>query len=375
MKLLDLALLGIAAAGVIYHALAAVWLRRWIGESKRVMPLSNRPPVTFFRPVKRGVPRLRDKLERLIHACSSGDQIILCADAGGDLEICESVQRGHAARDIAVVPSAPSRIANPKIAKLLQMSSLARHAHWIVSDSEALFDAEFVEGFCAEWIASGVAGMSAGYRFAGGTTLPQRLDHASTLVTLWPGLAMARRLGKARFFLGACMAVKKSSMEAVGGWERFGDFLAEDNRLGAAIAEHGGILLSSQVVTLDSDPMNWRDYFSHQHRVAVTYRVADAPGFFAMAVTHGIPAALLLAANEPGHAWRWMVLGVVLLARLATAAANARALRFPLRKFAPVVLIACAAEPFFWLGSWLPLPVRWGSQRLRLARDGRILET
>src|SRR5581483_1243493 len=101
--------------------------------------------------------------------------------------------------------------------------------------------------------------------------------------------------------------------------------------LGAALAKRGKILLSAQFVTLDSDEMEWRDYFLHQHRLGVTYRVCDPLGWFAMAITMNTGAALIFALLAPRELWRWLVLAFVIFLRAATALANARAAGFSAR--------------------------------------------
>ena len=51
-------------------------------------------PVTFFRPLKAGVPRLGEKLEVLLQASLAGDQILFGVDAGSQEEaICEEARR------------------------------------------------------------------------------------------------------------------------------------------------------------------------------------------------------------------------------------------------------------------------------------------
>src|SRR5438270_11670140 len=122
MRIVDLILLVAIGTAALYHGVATALLRRWIGEGRDVRPLANRPPATFFRPIKRGVPNLRDKLESLINASAAGDQIIFGVDENDDLKICEAVRREHAARDVVMLRCEPSKIANPKIAKLVQMS-------------------------------------------------------------------------------------------------------------------------------------------------------------------------------------------------------------------------------------------------------------
>lgn len=369
---LELALLVMAGASAVYYVLASHLIRQWIGKKARSAS-RDLPCVTFLRPVKPGVPRLREKLEALVMTSRPGDQIILGVSTQEDYALCESVRAAHGDRDILVLLCEREQTPNIKIAKLIEMSERATHPLWILSDSEAMMDAGFLDSFRAEWLESGADVLTSGYRFAACETLAQSLDVSAILMALWPGLAVRRKLGPLDFTLGACTGFKREDLEAVGGWPRFGGYLAEDNRIGAALAKAGrAIRLSDQILTLDCDPMGWRDYFAHQLRVAVTYRVSSPGGYFGMLVTHGVSFATLLALLAPGEWWRWIFFGAIYAMRLGTTVTNAKVLGFGLRRIVLLVLAGSFAETIFWALSWLPIRVRWGGRRFRVGSGGLI---
>src|SRR4051812_31624804 len=70
------ALLVVPLASIIFDVVSDGALGQWMNE-----PVTPSPPmlepVTFFRPLKRGVPRLREKLEMLLEASLPADQILL----------------------------------------------------------------------------------------------------------------------------------------------------------------------------------------------------------------------------------------------------------------------------------------------------------
>lgn len=347
--------------------------RRAGTESKdfSVIPDGEPPPVTFFRPVKRGVPRLMEKLEMLVRAVLPGDQIVLGADAGSaEFAIAEQTRAAFPQIDIAVVACAPGAAANPKISKLIQMQSAARHGHWIVSDSETQLDRTFCDAFREEWKRCDV--LTAGYRITGLKSWPQQLDAAAVLLALWPGLMAVNRGGGPRFTLGACTAFRAADLAQVGGWSAFADDLAEDHQIGAALARAGKrIVLSTHVVALESDLLTWRDYWRHQRRVAVTYRVSNAAGFAGMALVYGLPWSLLLALLHRSNPLAWAWFALVWLARLRIASAAARQLRFPIGRLPLVVFIASLVEAICAALSWIDRRVWWGGWR-RVSRSGKL---
>lgn len=368
-RLFEAVLALIGGFSVIYDCATSWLIARRRRES--IPAPRPRPAVTFFRPIKPGVPRLAEKLSALVEATAAGDQLLFGADPGRDLEICCEVAERFSAREIVVVPCAPARAANPKISKLIQMAPSARHEYWITSDAETSLSADFVEAFCAHWREADV--VTAPYRFRGARTLPQQLDSAAALLTLWPGITAAQRLGPLRFTLGACNGFKKTDLAEIGGFEKLGNYLAEDNRLGAAFSAQGRkIALCSRIVTLETDPLTWRDYFLHQHRVAATYRVSNPGGYAGMILTHGVTASLALILLAPRRRWRWWFGALVYLVRYGSARRNSAALDFPIPRLPALVLLAGVFDSAFWLLGWCRLPVRWGSRWFRLGRGGEI---
>ncbi len=268
-------------------------------------------------------------------------------------------------RDITVVRCAPGAAVNPKISRLVQMEAVARHAAWLLSDSEIIFDPEFLNAFRREWQADGATALTAAYRFVNLDSGPQSCDALAVLLGLWPGLAIVRRFGRVEFTLGACTVVRRDALAAVGGWRALGDTLAEDHRLGAALAKAGGtIRLSRQIATLDSDAMSWRDYWRHQRRVAVTYRAANPAGFAGMVLTQGIAWCIAMWFVWPPSAFVYLALFVAVWVRVGRERGMAKVLqfRFLSRWFWIGLPVASAVEAVCWVLSWFSSRVWWSGR-------------
>lgn len=365
----------ICAGGAAYQCFGALLLPRWLSEPCPPSP-EPLPPVTLLRPVKAGVPHLAAKLDALARAMHPRDQLILgAADASRELAECAAVQRAHPQHHIVVIPCREGAASNPKISKLLQMHAAIAHEHLILSDSEAVIDAAWLDALRHEWRAHPCAALTTPYRFAGAITWPQRLDAAAVRLSLLPGLTLVRRWGSVDFTLGACTALRRSLLEEVGGWAAFGDFLAEDRMLGAALAERGGaIRLAATVATLDADPLTWRDWWRHQRRVAITYRIAAPVGFAGTAFTHGASAALLLMiiGLVTPSAWSLGWALVTISANWAASSLTARRLGIDCPDSALILLVAGCAESATWLLSWFSRKPWWSGRWWRLSREGRL---
>lgn len=364
------------AGSAAYQWLGAWLAAGWLRESTSPADYGVLPPVTLLRPIKAGVPHLRGKLERLARAMRPGDQLVLGAASGSpEIAECEGVGAAFADREIVVVRCDEGAALNPKISKLVQMEAACRHERLILSDSEAIIDSGWLDALRHEWESSGAGALTTGYRIIGARSWPQRFDAAAALLSFWPGLAIVRRWGRVNFTLGACTCLRRADLASAGGWRAFGDFLAEDRELGAALAARGcAIRLASAVTTLEIDPLSWRDWWRHQRRVAVTYRVGAPAGFAGMLLTHGAAAALALAA-APVEIWTWCAVwaAVTLLVRWLAAQWLAQTLRFPAPALAISLLAAGGMETITWALSWLSTKVWWSGSWRRVGADGRFV--
>jgi ceramide glucosyltransferase len=376
-SLIDLAAwicLGLIAATVIHAAVVAAVLNlRGVEDPARRVTIEDAtPPITWFRPIKTGVLGLRDKLEAFLAAIRGDDQVILGIDVDSpERAMCESIAAGTGDR-IEIVDCIPGTAANPKISKLAQMTRAARHENWVVVDSEVIMDRSFAESFRNEWAVSGANVLTAGYRIAGADTIPQRLDSMSVLLTLWPGLELVRMFGTIRFTLGACTAVRRGDLMELGGWAAFGNNLAEDHELGLRLTDGGRrVRISHPVLTLDSDPMSWSQYWRHQVRVAATYRAATPAGAAGLIFTRGVTAGFLLLFLHPGvESFIFLLLawGV----RVALAMRMARRLQILVPGLAWTVPFADVVETAAWIVGWFASRVWWGGRWRSISWRGRL---
>lgn len=355
---------GLALCGVVLHIVAVRRLRRHFAGIGVPPPAAGGllTPITHWRAVKRGVRDLEEKLANFIEAGREGDQFLIGVDAGAPGEaLAHAVRARFPTRDIVVVSCEPGRAKNPKVSKFIQMAPHARHEHWLLTDSEALIDRDFVESFRDEW--AGWDALTAGYRFEGARSTVQALDAAPALLTLWPGLMLANKLD---FTLGACTGVKAAAIREMGGWEALGGYLAEDRELGLRLVAQGQRLgLSRHVLSIEADAMSVKGWLLHQHRVAVTYRLATAAGALGLPVLYALPLAVAAAFAGGGGAWWLVPAGVYFLRMMATRTAS-QLMGFYLPALPLVVLGAPMVEFCCWALAWLPLPVWWSGRWRRL---------
>ena len=345
-----------------FYVLTSILLRRW-RRSPTPPPRAEFRPVTFFRPIKSGEPHLEEDLEQFLHALEPGDQVLIGTLCEKDLRICENLIAKFALPDATCLRCVPGLHENPKVNKLVQMESFARHDRWIILDSDTRSNRDFLLRFRSEWEASGADALSAPYAFTDCETQAARLDAIGTSLSLWPGVALLRATGSVDFLTGACMGIKARFLRAQGGWGILGASLADDHDLGRIILQAGGrIHMASTCISLRAGKMTWKGWAHHQHRTFVTYRLCNPWGSLGLPLTHGVAISFAFALSKPRSSLRWAIHCLLLALRLECT----RALPSLSPRARPSsVWLVSLLEPLFWLSSIFLPGVRWGGKWIR----------
>lgn len=333
------------------------------------------PPITVLRPIKSGTGDVVENVRRLSKACRPNDQIIVGL---GSEEECQNLAGRVGCRNgviVEFVVCRPRLHANPKVSKLVQMEAMARHERHVITDAETRVTAGFLDAFRSDWETSGAAAISAPYQARPRKGIWDRLDHAASFLTFWPGCFMLRERGRVDFLLGACMGVRATALRGIGGWAALGDSLADDHELGARLASSGHrVALSHAVVEMDGDGLGFSGWLLHQHRVARTHRLLAPRGYSGLPITFGLAAFLWTLFLRPAP---FKVLTAILLAAVRwwgiggsvrALEAGGRRVRVPLW----AMVVASLIEPLFWFAGLFPFPVWWAGRWLDCGEKGKI---
>ena len=175
-----------------------------------------------------------------------------------------------------------------------------------------------------------------------------------------------------RHAFGATLVVRRQSLEAIGGFEVVGSYLADDYMLGERIAARGErVVVSPYIVETRVVERSFAALFFHELRWSRTMRAVRPVGYFLAAVTYGFVWSALALVTAAGS---WAAIAVaagqvgVRLAvhREAHRALGAKAARFwllPVRDALSIVL---------WAAAFTGRTVRWGPHRFVVDLFGRL---
>ncbi len=220
-------------------------------KSRRIQPSASRPPLSVLKPLCGADAGLEQNLESFFTQSYPDYELVFGVQDPRDpaIAIVERLQKRHPhVRAQLVVHTGGSGI-NPKVKNLRGMLPHAEHDLIVVSDSNVhapqRYLAEMVDTLHSRDNVGLVTNLFVG---AGENTLGAALENVQLNGFCAAGAALPTALGDA-LVVGKSMLLSRSTFEALGGFERVADVLAEDFVMGKMFQHAGyGIRIAPTVL-------------------------------------------------------------------------------------------------------------------------------
>jgi len=367
-----------AIASICYYMLciwsAAAFLREQKTAGKRVYPTPTLPGVSILKPLKGADPEMYEGFRSHCVQDYPEYEIIFGVSEADDpaLEFVKSLKQEFPQHAIRILVCEQQLGANIKVSNLAQMAREAKCNILVVSDSDIRVPSDYLRRVVAPLSDSSVGLVTCLYRGVASGTLGSRLESLGISTDFIPGVLAARAIeGGIRFGLGSTLAFRRLELQAVGGFESFADYLADDYELGKRIAALGKEVKISDVVVETFLPRyTIREFLQHQLRWARTVRDARPWGYVGLGLTFGFPWALLAVAAANGTSLTWGLLTAVLTMRLGvTFAVGWRVLRDRQAiTMIPLLPVRDIVALLVWLVSFAGHTVVWRGDRFELKK-------
>ena len=316
MAVVGLAALAVAAAYSILALLAVVvWQRRGAPTS----PV-DLPPVTVLKPLCGAEPRLYENLRSFCEQSYPEFQLVFGVHDAADpaLGVVQRLQAEFPSLPIDVVVDAKEHGANPKVSNLLNMLERARHDVLAMADSDTFVAPDYLAAVTAPLLDHEVGLVTCVFWDEPTEQIWSRLGAMYVNEWYMPAVLLAWLFGHRGYASGQTLCLRRATLRAIGGLEAIANHLAEDNRLGELIREHGQrIVLSHYLLRTTRHEPSLACLADHELRWMRTLQVLRPRSFRLLFLTFSPPLTLLGAACAASVPTVAPTAGTLLLAVLA----------------------------------------------------------
>jgi len=321
------------------------------------------PPLSVLKPLHGTEPGMERNLETFFEQRYPDFELLFCARQETDegLQLARKVSERYPGVDAKFVTCGEPmpKFHNAKVYSLAKLDSIAKHDDYITSDADVRVQPDYLQRMVQNLKDPHVGLASCVYLGTAheGAGLASKLDAVGKSVEMTSGVLVADMIEGTKFALGATMATRRRSFQAVGGFNELGQFYADDFVLGNRLAAQGtGVLLATHVIRLMVQDSPFWLSFRNQLRWMQSTRRSRPWGHLGTGLTFAMPFGLigLLWGLASGHAalgllWlsamvlnRWLQAGAILIV-MGDAGWWRGTFIYPLRDFLGWLL---------WLGSY-----------------------
>ncbi|MBS0469822.1 MAG: bacteriohopanetetrol glucosamine biosynthesis glycosyltransferase HpnI [Proteobacteria bacterium] len=363
----------LSLAGSLYTLLAAGVAGRFAAATEPSAPAL--PPVTLLKPLHFDAPGLEDDLETFLNQDYPAPvQIVFGVQSESDpaIAVVRHLIARHPGIDIRLVIDTRRYGSNAKICNLINMAEQAQHDVLILSDSDISVAPDYLRRVVAALEQPGVGAVTCPYTGKPGSSAWSTLAAMGTSYDFLPNVVFGSWWGIADACLGSTIALRRTTLSQIGGFEAFSDYLADDYEIGRAIRQRG---LKVQVlpfaVAHRAQEDSFTALFAHELRWSRTVRVVRPASHLGTLVTFPFALALIALALLPGQVPALAAVAAAIFARLilklrvdkAFPAASGPLWLLPVRD-----LVSFAV----FLGSFLGQKVAWRGRHFEVETSGAM---
>ncbi|WP_323119619.1 bacteriohopanetetrol glucosamine biosynthesis glycosyltransferase HpnI [Burkholderia alba] len=377
LPLLAAALAALASAGAAFGSLYAIGSARLTRRffARPAHEPRHAPPVTIVKPLHGTEQALLSNLASFCEQRYDGPiQFLFGVHDRDDL----ALQTVNALRmrfpDAVITVVADARLYGPnrKISNLVNMLPDARHELLIFADSDVSVGPDYVRHLVGELEQPGVGLATCVYRGRPDPGFWPRVETQATDYRFLPGVVTGLAYDLAQPCFGQTIAMRRATLERIGGLTQFAHHLAEDHAIGAAVRAGGErIAVPPFVVHHGCVETSLAKLIAHELRWSRTIRSVDPRGHLGSVLTHPVALALLGVVLSNGASWSWPFVPIALAARLLAKCIVDRAARQPVRDLWLLPLSDLVSFGIF-VASFTSSRVVWRGFSFSVDRDGRL---
>lgn len=369
--LIGIAFAALAVIGIAYQVIALAAVCRFF--RRPALRSGQHSALTILKPLHGAEPQLSANLASFLEQDYPGPVQMVCGvDSSEDSAIPAviALRDSHPQATIDLTCGLRPPGANAKIGNLCAMMPAVRHDILVISDSDMAVQPSYLAHVIAALDQPGVGAVTCLYTGRGDVGLWSQISAAAMSYTGMPNMVMALATSIAQPCLGSTIAIRRSTLDNIGGFERFSDELADDYAIGEAVAALGlKVAVPPIVLTHTCAQRSFKEVWRQHLRWSVTIRGVAPMRHAGSGVTHALAFALLTVPFLPLVGMALAVSALVVRLTLAHTVNRISGVR---QRFIWLVPIADLLEFAVFLGSFAARAIDWRGRRLTMADRRRI---
>jgi ceramide glucosyltransferase len=363
-----------ATVGCAYTVLAAVLVLRFrLGF--RPGP-ATQPSVTVMKPLCGSEPGLASRLLGFAQQDYGAPVQIVFGSRDRSDPAIDAVKQVCAARpeatvDLRVDPRTYGT--NRKVSNLINMAAAARNDVIVLSDSDIEVGPRYLADVVEELEKPGVGAVTCVYHGIAGAGFWSRLSAMAINTYFLPNVVLAHSLGLSQPCFGATIALRRETLDEIGGFSAFADCLADDYAVGQAVRAAGyEVTIPPFSVGHVCFERSASELLRHQMRQSRTIRSIDPIGYAGAIISH--PFGLAILGALLGSAFGLLVAALAVVCRTVLCIAVERAFGLPRHAYWLIPVRDLLAFAVF-VSSFFGTTVSWRGSRYRVLSDGSVAQS
>lgn len=364
--------------GMFYLVLALIAIRSF--SRVKDPALTTAPPtISVLKPVKGSDPGLYQAFASICAQNYSGRWELLLGASDANTHASEPLEamaaqlmQEHPGTSVRVIPC-PERLGlSGKVSTLAQMIPHALGDVLVINDADIRVGPHYLERIAA-WLAQ------PGYGFVTATYFAQvapragiwsKIEALGISTEFLPGITIARMMERGvRFGLGGTLALRRETLDEIGGILTLRDHVADDYELGARVYKAGyKIALMREVVATSVPRYTLRAFLEHQLRWGRTVRDARPAQYIGLVTVHAVPWSIATMIATGFSLPSLSLFSVVLLLRTFVALSGGVGMLRDGQVLRDILLIPLrdCISLFLWFWTYASDEVVWRGERFRL---------
>jgi ceramide glucosyltransferase len=369
-------LYGAGVAGIAYIVMAGVFVHRFFAASSPIgVSASEGEGVSLLKPLHGAEPGLSRNLKSFLDQGRTSDlQVVfgLADPADPARETVEALTMRHPEVDARLCIDDRAHGRSAKVSNLINMAPLADRPIVIVSDSDIGAPPDYLDRVRRALSAEGVGVVTCPYFGVAEAGFWSNVAALGIDAQFLPNVLTGVGLGLAHPCMGSTIALRRETLERIGGFEAFRDTLADDYAIGAAVRALGlKSVVAPVAVSHSCVERTLGAVFLHELRWARTVKGVDPAGHLGSVLTHPFPLALLAALSLGAAPAALILLLAAFIARVWLLRTVCRAIGRPMRAWWLLPLRDMISFAVF-VGSFFGRSVEWRGAKFHVTDGGDL---